>query len=570
MEKLPWRDVRSELRAGRKVVNTEFSIPASSLPEIDNGIFRDCAIQIGLDGNPGSSPWRVQGVQIINTLLVLPVCEPQASFGVLLDQCSLQKDSRIEIGQNALLVAQRTNITDGSLLTGRGKICIQQDSNLDGAVFGSKLEEVSVLKSTATNCPSLGSSSRSLFLQSLLCDELHLGREGVAEQHVNITSTTKIGVLRFCPESKIRFECPGFRADKILCEGSVHFSGDFRAQTEKVSVQALSVVGGSTVFEFDGNAEAMEVWELSAQNASIRLHSKSGNLCAEWGDTSLIAGTSLSLSSGTLCARITKIADSTIESSDMTKSSFAGAQLESAAFVGCDFSESDFRRANFNKVDFTEVKLPGANFLGASVSGRLSFENSILEGATSDRYFLESLREFGGGLSIGSVMGMNVIDLYSEIQERFSGFLRLVHFVSIGLFTFPFIIFVVDNAWVAPILSLGDGGGVISLLEGLWKYYCLGPEWHEGNSSLIGVRFWLNNIALMAVVVRLILLSGSIKLEIQNKSAVVMPTVSAEDSALLGISWRRMLILEKNLRIYLLIIAAAKFLEFVAVTKIPA
>ena len=236
--------------------------------------------------------------------------------------------------------------------------------------------------------------------------------------------------------------------------------------------------------------------------------------------------------------RRAKIPFCSFEKSQMSGGNFTGVLAQASIFTGADLRSSKLEGAEFSSSSFSHTRLEGASLScsdlrgcrfesalmsdaildGAVLDSGTRFDNSILDGATIHRNAIACLEENDtGGLTVGMLTRMNIIDDLLVLKMVYSGFWFWVHMVAFVMFLAPYIFFSLRLALLSEIEPSNSGS--LRVWEAILRYiWSGGNEWRDGwHAEPVMITCFL--ISLLYNVLRFLLVWKTKELELKEKAS---------------------------------------------------
>ncbi|WP_299597828.1 pentapeptide repeat-containing protein [uncultured Tateyamaria sp.] len=218
-------------------------------------------------------------------------------------------------------------------------------------------------------------------------------------------------------------------------------------------------------------------------------------------------------------------------------SNFWGARL-----AGVKFEESKLHLARFQSADisgarFHKTSLIDANFTGATFDQGTSLENSKVQGCVISRIDLDTMDNFGG-LTVGARMSMSISDDTADLRQSYSGFFGTLHTLSLFVFCFPYLWFLLQR-WYEANLAVDIKVTKVPLWQAFVRYvYSGGEAWRT--AAEVSLSFYVFLAALLLNGLRVALLLKTKQLERVEEVTGVPARFSLNDKTWFGLRWRHL------------------------------
>jgi uncharacterized protein YjbI with pentapeptide repeats len=213
----------------------------------------------------------------------------------------------------------------------------------------------------------------------------------------------------------------------------------------------------------------------------------------------------------------------------------AGLVFIRSAFADSDLSNRSLRGAKFSATRFRGVKFDGSDLQGLEVDDQTNFTMCTFTGATIERNTLDSLST-DGGLTMGQLRSMRVVDGLSELRSNYSGHWQWLHLIALTVFLFPYVLYAFKLSLEAEPVCVAPGCSTIA--SQLWLFVKTGGKMDNAIAWMPFLIFWFS---LMYNALRFVLLAKTKALELSATTAGFAPKFSLDDLAVPGLSWRRLL-----------------------------
>lgn len=328
--------------------------------------------------------------------------------------------------------------------------------------------------------------------------------------------------------------------------GKLVFS-DPPGSSEKSTYAAIDFHGG-TVDEIQVNEtivkqlvfhDSCRVIKLSATNSSIAhldINSKA---------SVNIHGFELRIHDSAMngCTVVFKMNRGSMSNVNAINSVCSRSYFEYCGMVGCSFLNSRLFKAkilhgHLDRVDFSGARLQSSTIDCENIGNEVIFTSAQTEGLTMTKHTLESLGDSYGNLTKGQRMKMNIVDNVESLRLSFSGFYQLIHIISLSLFIFPYVMFMIQISVINKYLARYDNGFDYVPVWKAFYHYVLSAGQLDGTTK-VGYVFIFAGMLLYNCI-RVVLLFQTKKIELQQECAGLPRIISLDPKLYFdhhGLNW---------------------------------